>query len=147
MKRIEAVITPSTLDSFKEAAFRLGISEFELVEVYRLGCETIEGANGLYRGSEYTAELSPRLRVEFVMFDDDVQKTLHGLLQLVHPESISVFRLDQEVRTIPSAQAGARRLIPVSRQHNQTRTATKIHRPDLMDRRALISTPASPIRH
>jgi nitrogen regulatory protein PII len=78
MKRIEAVITPSTVDSFKKAAVRLGISEFALVEVYRLGCKTIERANGIYRGCEYTGELSPRLRVEFVMFDDDVQKTLHG---------------------------------------------------------------------
>jgi nitrogen regulatory protein P-II 1 len=124
MKRIEAVITPSTLDSFKKAAFRLGISEFELVEVYRFGCETVERANGLYRGCEYRGELSPRLRVEFVMFDDDVQKTLHGLLQLVHPESISIFRLDQDVRTIPPAQSLSKSS-PISGQRHQTRTATK----------------------
>jgi nitrogen regulatory protein PII len=112
MKRIEAVITPSALDSFKEAAFRLGISEFELVEVYRLGCETLDRGNGLYRGSEYRSELSSRLRVEFVMFDDDVQKALHGLLQLVHPDSISVFRLDEEVRTIQAAQPVGRSPFP-----------------------------------
>jgi nitrogen regulatory protein PII len=108
MKRIEAVIPPAALNSFKEAAFRLGISEFELVEVYRLGCETVDGGNGLYRGGEYRTELSPRLRVEFVMFDDQVQKTLHGLLQDVHPESISIFRLDQEVRTIQPAHSDAK---------------------------------------
>jgi nitrogen regulatory protein P-II 1 len=105
MKRIEAVITPSTLDSFKAAAPQLGISEFELVEIYRLACETTEGGNGLYQGSEYRADLSPRLRVEFLMFDDDVQATLHQLLKLVHPETISVFRLDQEVRTISSSRS------------------------------------------
>jgi nitrogen regulatory protein P-II 1 len=99
MKRIEAVIAPWTLDTFKEAAPQLGISEFELVEVYRSGCESIEGGKRIYRGLEFKANLSPRLRVEFVMFDDDVQATLHRLLELVHPESISVFRLDQEVRT------------------------------------------------
>ena len=104
MKRIEAVITPWTLDTFKAAAPRLGISEFELVEVYRLGCETIQGAKGLYQGCEPRGDLSPRLRVEFVMFDDDVQATLHRLLELVHPESISVYRLDEEVRTISSAK-------------------------------------------
>jgi nitrogen regulatory protein P-II 1 len=112
MKRIEAVITPSTLDSFKDAASQLGISEFELVEVYRLGRETVDGTNGLYQGSDYRAELSPRLRVEFVMFDDDVQKTLQRLLQLVHPESISVFRLDQEVRTIPSPPSDVKSPFP-----------------------------------
>jgi len=102
MKRIEAVIVPSTLDMFKAAAPSLGISEFELVKVYRLASNG-EVRKGLYRGSEYTIDLSPRLRVEFVMFDDDVQATLHRLLELVHPESISVFRLDQEVRTLSSA--------------------------------------------
>jgi nitrogen regulatory protein PII len=104
MKRIEAVITPWTLDTFKAAAPRLGISEFELVEVYRLGSETTVGAKGLYQGCESRADLSPRLRVEFVMFDDDVQATVHRLLELIHPESISVFRLDQEIRTISSAK-------------------------------------------
>jgi hypothetical protein len=59
----------------------------------------------MYRGLEFKADLSPRLRVEFVMFDDDVQAPLHQLLELVHPESISVFRLDQEVRTISSAHS------------------------------------------
>ena len=103
MKRIEAVITPWTLDTFREAAPRLGISEFELVEVYRSGCESIERSKRLYRGIEFKADFSPRLRVEFVMFDDDVQATLHRLLELVHPESISIFRLDQEVRTISGA--------------------------------------------
>jgi len=39
------------------------------------------------------------------MFDDDVQTALHQLLELVHPESISIFRLDQEVRTISSAHS------------------------------------------
>ena len=77
MKRIEAVITPWTLDTFKEAAPQLGISEFELVEVYRLGCASIEGGKRIYRGVEFKADLSPRLRVEFVMFDDNVQAALH----------------------------------------------------------------------
>jgi nitrogen regulatory protein P-II 1 len=119
MKRIEAVITPLALDTFKAAARRIGISEFELVEVYRLGCETIEGGKGLYQGSDYRADLSPRLRVEFVMFDDDVQATLHQLLTLVHPESISVFRLDQEVRTISSANSHLKNSLP-SRQGMST---------------------------
>ena len=100
MKRIEAVITPWTLDTFKEAASGLGISEFDLVEVHRSGCATVEGQRRLYRGSEYTVDL-PRLRLEFVLLDDDVQTTLHHLVKLIHPESIAVFTLDQIVRTIP----------------------------------------------
>jgi nitrogen regulatory protein PII len=63
MKRIEAVITPGTLDTFKAVAPRLGISEFDLVEVYRLNTNTSERGKGLYQGCEYRTDLSPRLRV------------------------------------------------------------------------------------
>jgi len=97
MKRIEAVITPWTLDTFKEAAPGLGISEFDVVEVFRSGCALTDGQQRLYRGREFRADLLPRLRLEFVLFDDDVQATLHRLLELVHPESIAIFRLDRTI--------------------------------------------------
>ena len=100
MKRIEVVIAPWNLDAFKEAAPRLGISEFDVVEVYRSGCAVAEARPQLYRGREFRAELLSRLRLEFLLFDDAVQSTLHQLLELVHPESVAVLRLDQEVRTI-----------------------------------------------
>jgi nitrogen regulatory protein PII len=103
MKKIEAVIAPWVLDAFKEVAPELGISDFELVEVYRSGCETLDQRKRLYRGHEFMADFSPRLRVEFIMFDDDVRAAVHQLMEVVHPESISVFRVDQEVRAISSA--------------------------------------------
>jgi nitrogen regulatory protein PII len=103
MKKIEAVIAPWALDTFKEVAPELGISEFELVEVYRSVCESVDPRKRLYRGHEFTADPSPRLRVEFIMFDDDVQAVVHQLLEVVHPESISVFRVDQQIRAISSA--------------------------------------------
>ena len=115
MKRIEAVITPWTLDTFKEAAPGLGISEFDVVEVFRSGCALTDGQQRLYRGREFRADLLPRLRLEFVLFDDDVQATLHRLLELVHPESIAIFRLD---RTIAPAKAHLNNAPPL----RQTRT-------------------------
>ena len=103
MKRIETVITPWSLDTFKEAAPKLGISEFNLVEVYSVGCTTTtETRKRLYRGIEYTADLVPRLKLEFVLFDDDVKATLHQLHELVHPESISVLKLDHTLCTARS---------------------------------------------
>jgi nitrogen regulatory protein P-II 1 len=151
MKRIEAVITPSTLDLFKTAARRLGISEFELVEVYRLGCETIEGGKGIHGGCEYRTDLSPRLRVEFVMFDDDVQATLHQLLKLVHPESISVFRLDQEVRTISPANH-SKASLSSGREISTPETTTLVRAIGLNSRqdtkpRAISAAYQVPIRH
>lgn len=99
MKRIEAVITPWTLDTFERAAFRLGISEFDVVDVYRAGCEIIEQRERLYRSNEFATDLLPRLKLEFVLFDNDVQTTLHRLLELVNPESIAVFKLEHTLRS------------------------------------------------
>ena len=98
MKRIEAVIAPWTLDKFKEAAAELGIAEFDLVQVYRSGSTTAAGRQRLCRGREFAADLLPRLKLEFVLFDDDVQTTLHQLLEFVSPESIAIFKVDQTIR-------------------------------------------------
>jgi hypothetical protein len=51
MKRIEAVITPFALDVFREAALRLGIAEFDVVQGYGAGRAT-PGRRRLYRGCE-----------------------------------------------------------------------------------------------
>jgi nitrogen regulatory protein PII len=126
MKRIEAVITPGTLDTFKAVAPQLGISEFELVEVYRLDTNITGRGKGIYQDCEYRTDLSPRLRLEFVMFDDDVQKTLHFLLELVRPESISVFRLDQRVRTVSSANSYLKKLLPSGQRMSTPEAATSV---------------------
>jgi len=96
MKRIEAVIKPHLLDAFREAAPRFGITQFDVVEVHRSGSGAREGR--LYRGCSHTADLLPRLRVEFVLFDEDVQTAVNGLFELVHPESVAIFRMDKTIR-------------------------------------------------
>jgi len=117
MKRIEAVITPSTWDAFKEAAPQLGIAEFTLVEIHRSSLATSEQRQRVYRASEFTFDLLPRLRVEFVLFDEDVEATLHELLELVRPESIAVFGLDRtvSVTTTRSESATSLRQIEAGR--------------------------------
>ncbi|HTW89015.1 MAG TPA: P-II family nitrogen regulator [Candidatus Binataceae bacterium] len=99
MKRIEVVITPWTLDIFKRAALRLGIAEFDVTDVYRVGCEIIEEREQLYRSNEFATNLLPRVKVEFVLFDTHVRTTLHRLLELLNPESVSVFKLEHTLRT------------------------------------------------
>jgi nitrogen regulatory protein PII len=92
LKRIEAVIAPWALDAFKEAAPQLGISEFDIVQLYR-SSRTL-GRQQFYRGAKFTADL-PRLRLEFMLFDDKVRTTLQQLRELVHPESIAIVKLYQ----------------------------------------------------
>ncbi len=98
MKRIEVVITPSSLDTFKRVASELGIAEFDIVEVYRSGCATIASRQRLYMGREFVADLMPCLKLEFATFDEDVAATLRRLLDLVRPHSIAVLKLDQTHR-------------------------------------------------
>jgi len=100
MKKIEAVIQPRALEMFKAMAGRLGISDFDLVELYRSGGETAEEGKRLYRGQAYYTEMSRRLKLEFVLFDDDVQAVLHQLVELVNPESIAVFPVDETMRQV-----------------------------------------------
>jgi nitrogen regulatory protein P-II 1 len=121
MKRIEAVITPWTLDAFKEAAPKLGISEFNIVEVHRSGCAATEGQKRLYRGVEYRVELLPRLKLEFVLFDDDIKATLEKLMDLVQPDSIAVFKLDQ---TLWPAKANLSNPSSLGRKANRPAGAT-----------------------
>jgi|SRR5580693_5867862 nitrogen regulatory protein PII len=102
MKRVEAVITPWTLDEFKEAALELKILEFNSVEVQHSSSVTVARETRLHRGREYTVDLLPRLKLEFVLFDDDVRATLEKLAELVHPEIIAVFKLEQ---IIPIAES------------------------------------------
>ncbi len=110
MKRIEVVITPWTLHAFKEAAPRLGIAEFDLVEIYRSGCATTERNRKIYRGRDFTRDLLPRLRIEFVLFDDKLQTILHELLELVRPESIAIFKLDQTISPTKAYSANVTRI-------------------------------------
>ena len=113
MKRIEAVITPWALDAFKEAAPRLGISEFDVVQIYRSGGALAGRQEQLYRGCKFTADLS-RLRLEFLLFDEKVQSTLHQLCELVQPESITVIKLNQHVRTISPTNGNLKHLFPAN---------------------------------
>jgi nitrogen regulatory protein PII len=113
MKRIEAVITPWALDVFKEVAPRLGISEFDVVQIYRSGGAMAERRQQVYRGCRFTADLS-RLRLEFLLFDDKVQSTLHQLCELVQPESITVIKVNQHVRTISPTNRNLKHLFPAN---------------------------------
>ena len=110
MKKIEIVITSSTLDAFKNSAFELGIAEFDVTEVYRSSCALFQGCGRLCHGHRSARDLSPRLRVGFVLFDEDYEVVLNRLLKVRRPESTLVFRVDQEIRTIPLANSEVKRI-------------------------------------
>ena len=69
MKRIEVLITPSALDAFKDVANQLGISEFDLVQVYRSVRPSVKRRSWFYQGCDFTSDMVLRLRIEFMLFD------------------------------------------------------------------------------
>ena len=74
MKKIEAVIKPFKLDDVKEALTELGVVGMTVTEVRGFGRQ--KGHTELYRGSEYTIDFLPKVKVEVVVPDDLVDKVV-----------------------------------------------------------------------
>ncbi len=67
MKKVEAIIKPFKLDDVKEALTKLGIVGMTVTEVRGFGRQ--KGHTELYRGSEYTVDFLPKVKVEVVVPD------------------------------------------------------------------------------
>ena len=74
MKKLEAIIKPFTLEEVKEALAELGIEGMTVTEVKGFGRQ--KGHTEIYRGSEYTVDFLPKVKVEVVLADDMVDKAV-----------------------------------------------------------------------
>ena len=70
MKKIEAVIKPFKLEEVKEALSEVGIEGMTVSEVKGFGRQ--KGHTEIYRGSEYTVDFLPKIKLEIVVKDDAV---------------------------------------------------------------------------
>jgi nitrogen regulatory protein PII len=70
MKKIEAIIHPYKFDEVKEALIAAGVGGMTVTEVKGFGRQ--KGHREIYRGSEYTVEVLPKVKVEVVATDDRV---------------------------------------------------------------------------
>ncbi len=68
MKRIDAIIKPFKLEDVKEALTEVGIVGMTVTEVKGFGRQ--KGHTEIYRGSEYTVDFLPKLKLELVVADD-----------------------------------------------------------------------------
>ncbi len=68
MKKIEAIIKPFRLDDVKEALAKIGIQGMTITEVKGFGRQ--KGHTEIYRGSEYTVDFLPKIKLELVVNDD-----------------------------------------------------------------------------
>ncbi len=86
MKKIEAVIKPFKLDDVKEALNELGVVGMTVTEVRGFGRQ--KGPTELYRGSEYTIDFLPKVKVEVVVPDSLVDKVVSVICQSAKTGSI-----------------------------------------------------------
>lgn len=77
MKLITAVVKPFKLDDVKEALKAAGVQGITVSEVRGFGRQG--GHTETYRGAEYNIDFVPKVRMEMVVHDDDVEKTIVAL--------------------------------------------------------------------
>ena len=78
MKKIEAIIRPFKLDEVKEALLEEGVRGMTISEVRGYGRQ--KGHKETYRGSEYQIEFVPKIKIEVVVDDSLVEKTIDAIL-------------------------------------------------------------------
>jgi nitrogen regulatory protein PII len=79
MKKIEAIIKPFKLDDVKEALAGLGVEGMTVSEVKGFGRQ--KGHTEIYRGSEYTVDFLPKLKIELVLSDALVASTVEAIVK------------------------------------------------------------------
>jgi len=97
MKKVEAIIKPFKLDDVKEALTEIGIVGMTVTEVRGFGRQ--KGHSELYRGSEYTIDFLPKVKVEIVVPDSQISKVVETIANAAKTGSIGdgkVFVLDVE---------------------------------------------------
>ena len=79
MKKIEAVIKPFKLDEVKEALHEVGLQGITVVEAKGFGRQ--KGHTELYRGAEYVVDFLPKVKVEVVVKDSDVDRSIEAIVK------------------------------------------------------------------
>ncbi len=79
MKKIEAIIKPFKLEEVKEALSALGVAGMTVSEVKGFGRQ--KGHTEIYRGSEYTVDFLPKLKIEVVLADAQAEPAIEAIVK------------------------------------------------------------------
>ena len=77
MKKIEAVIKPFKRDEVKEALHEMGVQGMTVIEAKGYGRQ--KGQTELYRGAEYVVDFLPKIKIEIVVADDQLDRALEAI--------------------------------------------------------------------
>lgn len=79
MKKIEAIIKPFKLEEVKDALSEVGIEGMTVTEVKGFGRQ--KGHTEIYRGSEYTVDFLPKIKLELVISDGQVSAAVNAIIK------------------------------------------------------------------
>jgi nitrogen regulatory protein PII len=108
MKKIEAIVKPFKLEEVKESIAELGVVGMTITEVKGFGRQ--KGHTEIYRGSEYTVDFLPKIKMEIVLPDAMVASVVEAIIKAAKTGKIGdgkvfVMPVDDAVR-IRTAETG-----------------------------------------
>ena len=86
MKLVTAVIKPFKLDDVREALSEIGVQGITVTEVKGFGRQ--KGHKEVYRGAEYVVDFIPKVKVEIVTSDDQVEQIIETIISTVNTGKI-----------------------------------------------------------
>ena len=86
MKLVTAIIKPFKLDDVRESLSEIGVQGITVTEVKGFGRQ--KGHTELYRGAEYQVDFLPKVKLELVVQDDDVERCIEAITKSAHTGKI-----------------------------------------------------------
>ena len=99
MKKIEAIVKPFKLEEVKEALGEIGVTGMTVTEVKGFGRQ--KGHTEIYRGSEYTVDFLPKIKIEVVLDDQQLEPAIAAIIKAAKTGKIG----DGKVFVSPVEQA------------------------------------------
>ena len=101
MKKIEAIIKPFKMDDVREALAEVGINGMTVSEVKGFGRQ--KGHTELYRGAEYVVDFLPKIKIEVVIPDDQLETVIEAIIGAARTDKIGdgkifVSNIEQAIR-------------------------------------------------
>lgn len=101
MKKIEAIIKPFKLDEIKEALQDVGLQGITVIEAKGFGRQ--KGHTELYRGAEYVVDFLPKVKIELIVDDAQLETAVEAIQKAAHTGRIGdgkifISTIDEAIR-------------------------------------------------
>ncbi len=109
MKKIEAIIKPFKLDEIKESLQDVGLQGITVIEAKGFGRQ--KGHTELYRGAEYVVDFLPKVKIELIVDDAQLETAVEAIQKAAHTGRIGdgkifISTIDEAIR-IRTGETGA----------------------------------------